>query len=358
MGKPQPGSVIGALRRLDAFPKVNEDFFQKTTSGGVITVVAYSFMLLLFLSETRLYLGVHRSHELVVDSSRGETIAIDLDVVFPRMPCAWLSLDAMDVSGELHLDVDHDVYKQRLASNGAPIAQAERHVLTPPSKEPLPAAANGTGAAAAAGAAAAGGGAAGAGAGSAAAACGSCYGAESSEQPCCNTCDEGSVHIHDMSPFESKTLDFAHKINRLSFGPHYPGHVNPLDGASSGGVAGGGGGKVGMYQYFLKVVPTLYVATSNASVASNQYSVTEHFRETPPLGGSPTTSTRTLPGLFFFYDLSPIKVHILESRSSFLHYLTNLCAIVGGVFAVSSLVDGGVHLGQQAIRKARMGKLS
>lgn len=34
-------------------PQVNEDFFQKTTSGGVITVVAYSFMMLLFLTETR-----------------------------------------------------------------------------------------------------------------------------------------------------------------------------------------------------------------------------------------------------------------------------------------------------------------
>ena len=64
---------------------------------------------------------------------------------------------------------------------------------------------------------------------------------------------QGSVHVHDQSPFESKALDFSHKINRLSFGPHYPGHVNPLDGASSAAVAGGGAGKVGMYQYFLKV---------------------------------------------------------------------------------------------------------
>jgi hypothetical protein len=34
-------------------PQVNEDFFQKTLSGGIITVVAYAFMLLLFLTETR-----------------------------------------------------------------------------------------------------------------------------------------------------------------------------------------------------------------------------------------------------------------------------------------------------------------
>ena len=131
--KAPPSGVLGALRALDAFPKVNEDFFQKTMSGGIITMIAYSFMVLLFVSETRerrerlgarratasvharrlqrcmpcvlpsrwhahpacrpftpcsfpdacnhlsgLYLAVHRSHELVVDSSRGETISINV----------------------------------------------------------------------------------------------------------------------------------------------------------------------------------------------------------------------------------------------------------------------------------------
>lgn len=84
-----------------------------------------------------------------------------------------------------------------------------------------------------------------------------------------------------MAPFADKPLDFTHTIKHLSFGPQYPGMVNPLDGASSkafgpaqgklagsgsggGRLAGGdkgtqsGGGeggktKTGMYQYFLKV---------------------------------------------------------------------------------------------------------
>jgi hypothetical protein len=100
------------------------------------------------------------------------------------------------------------------------------------------------------------------------------------------------------------------------------------------------------------------VDRANRTIASNQYSVTEHFREslpTRPAGGA--ASARTLPGLFVFYDLSPVRVVITEARPSFLHYLTNLCAIVGGVFAVSGLLDGAVHTGQQALRKARMGKL-
>jgi hypothetical protein len=57
----QQGSVWAQLKALDAFPKVNEDFFQKTMSGGIITVVAACFMLILFLSETREFTGPAKS---------------------------------------------------------------------------------------------------------------------------------------------------------------------------------------------------------------------------------------------------------------------------------------------------------
>ena len=39
------------LKKLDAFPKVNEDFYQRTLSGGIITIGSSLLMLALFLSE-------------------------------------------------------------------------------------------------------------------------------------------------------------------------------------------------------------------------------------------------------------------------------------------------------------------
>ena len=53
----------------------------------------------------------------------------------------------------------------------------------------------------------------------------------------------------------------------------------------------------------MQVVPTTYVDSRNRTINSNQYSVTEHFK--------PTMDVRhagQLPGVFIFYDLSPIKV--------------------------------------------------
>jgi endoplasmic reticulum-Golgi intermediate compartment protein 3 len=45
-------AFLQRLKRLDAYPKVNEDFYKWTLSGGIVTLVATVVMLLLFISET------------------------------------------------------------------------------------------------------------------------------------------------------------------------------------------------------------------------------------------------------------------------------------------------------------------
>ena len=101
------------------------------------------------------------------------------------------------------------------------------------------------------------------------------------------------------------------------------------------------------------MVPTTYVSASSRAVSTNQYSVTEHFKPSDIISG------RNLPGVFFFYDMSPIKVHVAEKHQSFLHFLTSVCAIIGGVFTVSGLVDAVVYHGSRAVRqKMQLGKFS
>jgi hypothetical protein len=45
--------LLSKLRNLDAYPKVNEDFYSRTLSGGIITLASSVVMLLLFISELR-----------------------------------------------------------------------------------------------------------------------------------------------------------------------------------------------------------------------------------------------------------------------------------------------------------------
>jgi endoplasmic reticulum-Golgi intermediate compartment protein 3 len=84
----------------------------------------------------------------------------------------------------------------------------------------------------------------------------------------------------------------------------------------------------------LQIVPTLYKFQNGTSIVTNQYSVTEHLRHVNPGGG------RGLPGVFFFYEISPLHVEIVEGyRKGYIAFFTSVCAIVGGVVTTFGLLD-------------------
>ena len=118
--------------------------------------------------------------------------------------------------------------------------------------------------------------------------------------------------LHDLLNFQRNVVqhNVSHVINHLSFGKKFPGRVNPLDGLSRFTEF-----KSGMYQYFIKVVPTKYAYLNKSVIDTNQFSSTEHFRKIEGL-------QRGLPGVFFFYDLSPIMVTFAERSNSFLELVT------------------------------------
>ncbi|KAK1566639.1 hypothetical protein Q3G72_002288 [Acer saccharum] len=375
--------ILNKLRNLDAYPKINEDFYSRTLSGGLITLVSSLVMLFLFFSEFSLYLHTVTQTKLLVDTSRGEKLRITFDVTFPAIRCSLLSLDAMDISGEQHLDIRHDIFKKRIDAHGNVIEVKQDVIGAPKIEKPLQRHGgrlehNET-------------------------YCGSCFGAETSDDDCCNSCEEvqeayrkkgwaltnadmidqckregfvqkvkdeegegchiyGSLevnkvagnfhfspgksfhqsnfHLLDLLAFQRDSYNITHSINKLAFGDYFPGVTNPLD-----GVQWMHENPYGMYQYFIKVVPTVYTSIRGYNIQSNQYSVTEHFRSSE--FGRPESH----PGVFFFYDLSPIKVTFKEEHISFLHFLTNICAIIGGTFAMAGIIDAFIYHGQKTIKK-------
>lgn len=44
-----------------------------------------------------------------------------MDIMFPRLGCAYLSIDAIDVSGEQQKDLEHNLFKKRFDENGRAI---------------------------------------------------------------------------------------------------------------------------------------------------------------------------------------------------------------------------------------------
>lgn len=69
-------------------------------------------------------------------------------------------------------------------------------------------------------------------------------------------------------------------------------------------------------------------------------------------------SGMNLPAVYFRYDMSPVTVKFWQYKDNFLHFLIQICAIIGGIFSVTGIIDALVHKSVVAIlRKANMGKL-
>ncbi|XP_067646483.1 endoplasmic reticulum-Golgi intermediate compartment protein 3 [Eurosta solidaginis] len=371
--------IADVLRRLDAYPRTLEDFSVRTVSGAAATLVSTSIIVILIFLEFLAYMRPNLTEELFVDTTRNHKLRINLDITIHNLPCNYVSLDAMDSSGDQHLRVDHDIFKHRLDLKGNPLKETEpikEIVAVSPSNK------NST--------------------------CGSCYGAETNSTHCCNTCEEvlnayrqrrwtvqmdkieqckdqakqsdttafkegcrvqghlevnrmaGSFHfapgnsfsirqfhIHD---FQFTDVKLDHTINHLSFGDKIEfAKTHPLDGLR---VESDKDVKSEMYNYYIKIVPTMYVKTNKPPIHTNQFSVTRYKKDL-------SYRERGMPGIFFSYELSPLMVKYEEKNRSFGHFATNCCSIIGGVFTVAGIIAVFLNSSLEVIqRKLEIGKLS
>ncbi|KAK3808724.1 MAG: ERGIC and golgi 3 [Benniella sp.] len=382
-------STLSRFKNFDAYAKTLDDFRVKTTTGAAVTLVSAIIILILLLGEFLDYRSIHLESSLVVDSGRKEKMSIDFDITFPKIPCYILTLDVMDVAGEHQSDITHSVYKVQLAPDGTEIKRERSPNLGNTGPDPKDVDEG---------------------------YCGKCGGAEPPESGCCNTCEEvrqayvrqgwsfnrpegieqcvregymekmkeqanqgcrmhgqltvnkvagnfhiapgrsfqrSSMHVHDIQQYLEHGLDFSHHIKHLSFGEKVPKVVNPLDDQTVNNAEG-----LFMFQYYIKVVGTTYYYLDKLPVRTNQYSVTQFNRNLQykdALGQ--IHQPNGLPGVFFNFDISPMMVVQVEERKSFTSFLTGVCAIVGGIFTVASIIDGAIWRAERTLkRKMELGK--
>lgn len=397
------------LISLDAFAKTVEDARVKTASGGLITLVCVLIVLLLIRNEYYDYTLLVVRPELAVNREVNKQLDITLDVLFPHVPCGVLTMDILDLTGDLHVDIfslGFEVF--RLTSNGEVkddlpvLLGADRVDDVCRGLTEAEAQAN--------------------------APCGLCYGAldQSANQHCCNTCEavrmayavkqwgfydgaeiaqceqEGYVermtlrirdnegcrikglakinrilgnlhfapgiallrrgrHSHDLSLWGKYTdkFDMDHVVHHFSFGAD-PGHlalvedlatsVHPLD-----GFVFSGGRKDHVALYYLLVVATRAEFMDRDPVETNQFSVITHDR--PVVGGRDDDHQNTLhaqggvPGVFFHFDILPMKIiNREEFKKTWSGFVLGVVSSIAGVLTVGAVLDRSVWAAEQVLR--------
>jgi len=341
---------------FDVFNKQERQVLVRSRYGGVLTISALIVMLCLVVFEITEYRDVELIQSVTVDTSRDDSLTLHLDIVFHDMVCE-----------DVHFDVVDQMGKQTNVGSSLQTIKVEN---IPGTKDNCPPCVIGS-----------------------PARCCTCqevrqYYHQNSIQgdaefsslcmrqlntdtlPSTSACRvtgvlpipkiQGNFHVapgaattpgsgshsHQMNPFTFRQdlakMKLSHTINALTFGPNYPGKVDPLTNYYFNT------NNLVKQTYNLKLVPTLYIE-GGIVIQSHQYSVTNH---TDVIDLS-NMATLQLPGIFFKYDFSPMLVKLERKPKYFTHFLTRLCAIIGGTWVVLGLIYSTLQSAVDKLKKSQ-----
>ncbi|KAI8557637.1 hypothetical protein RHMOL_Rhmol04G0025500 [Rhododendron molle] len=160
--------------------------------------------------------------------------------------------------------------------------------------------------------------------------------------------------------FDASKMNMSHIISHLSFGKKISPaamrdmkRVLPYLGVSHDKLNGrdyiihpGDSNADVTIEHYLQVVKTEVIMRSYREQLV-EYEYTAH---------SSLVHSIDLPVAKFHFELSPMQVLITENSKSFSHFITNICAIIGGVFTVAGILDSILHNTMRLVKKVELGK--
>ena len=287
---------------------------------------------LLFLNEFINYNTYRTSSRMYVDVNRGaDRLKVNIDINVEHIPCDLLAILTSDALGEKTIDINGVITKTRLDKYGKKLDEKkyEIHEVN--------------------------------------------YGKVKTEMINDEGCNlkgffyvdavPGSFHItsgyygsivNKLANEGILKVNVQHKINQISFGEFNKNEIWSNFGKlisqlseSLNNIKKGNHGSI--YQYYLKVVPTKFLTYSGKEINNYQYTYSS-FAE---------YAINEMPSIYFRYDLSPITVEYKQYKETFLNFFINICAILGGVFTVTGIIDAIIHKSVVLLlRKAEMNKIA
>ncbi|KAK7196114.1 Endoplasmic reticulum vesicle transporter [Novymonas esmeraldas] len=303
----------GNWRRADFFRRIPKDLTESTTVGAIISIACVVVMVLLFAGEVISFVSPRIQSDMVImpDLDDASTIKVSLDMSFPSVPCAVLTLDILDVLHNHMFNSMEHITRTRLDAAGQPINDGR-------SLDEVVSVAEG---------------------------CRLTGYIHVAKVP-------GNFHVSGhgrqdvVAKYFPNGINVEHVIHHLSFGSTdvkklaKQAQLHPLDGKEHRNSV------PMVYQYFLDIVPTIYEGSFSTS-HTYQFTGTSSSSLVPPL---------QMAALVFQYQLSPITVRYSSARVSFTHFLTYVCAIIGGVYTVAGLLSRFVQTSAAHLQRRVLGK--
>lgn len=283
------------VRRFDIYRKVPKDLTQPTVAGAIVSICSVLFIVFLMMSELSSFIQTEIVNELFVDNPSTARINARLNFTAPRMPCDYLGLDIQDEMGR-H-EVGHHEDSTKVEINGGAGCRFEGRFYI--NRVP------------------------------------------------------GNFHVSTHSAgIQPSNPDLSHIVNGLQFGDKIEnskvkGAFKPLSESSRVDA-----NALSSHDYVLKIVPTIYEKLDGT--VQNTFQYTWAHKEYISYGHGHSI----VPAVWFRYDLSAITVKYTEKRKPLYHFITAVCAIVGGTFTVAGIIDSLIFTANEIFRKAELGKLN
>ncbi|KAK8967546.1 Protein disulfide isomerase-like 5-4 [Platanthera guangdongensis] len=163
--------------------------------------------------------------------------------------------------------------------------------------------------------------------------------------------------------FDASLMNVSHVISHFSFGKklspkmHYEmKRLTPHLGESHDRLAGQTY-VVGHEDNKANVTIEHYVQLVKTEILTRKSSrELKLFEEYEYTAHSSLVHSLDIPVAKFHFEPSPMQVLVAEIPKSFSHFITNLCAITGGIFTVAGILDSILHNTIRLVRKVELGK--
>lgn len=303
---------------LDLFQKVALDGInQPTLIGSIFSILAIALMIYLFINEIINFYTSKIIKDTIVhqDPNPYEKIHLELSIEFNHLPCNLISVDQEDSIGNHHFDLSDTITKKatvsgikkkfkNLGNNLNELITALENKDTCSIKgyleiSKVP---------------------------------GSFHISYHNYRPMFN-------HLRMINPKLADTATLNHKIKYLYFGnlnvrkiqkfgmqPVSFTHKQQLPNFLNNNISN-------EFFYYIKVIPY-------ELVDENWGSVEHYYQYSLSIKESPFDFSRdNMPIMYMKYEFSPVTMRVTIAKRDYLHFLTHISAIIGGIFVVFSFLN-------------------